>query len=143
MFHFLFHIFLQVITLPTSIDDLKTWLLVPAVMGVIATFFVNLYLSAAPDSLKQYANVVRLVVYILIAFLTVELAKIPPSTLDVYQPLFVAIMAAIAAFIGDTVLRNTGNIAYLAGHTLVAIGLRLAFGRTAAHESFKGLVAHG
>lgn len=142
MLHIIHILIMQVITLPSNITDLAQWLLLPAVMGVAATFFGNLFLQALPQY-KQFVNAVRFAVYILIALISVWLAQIPPSVLQVYQPLFVAIMAAIAAFIGDNVLQAAGKFTSLAVATVLGIGMRLAFGKDAAHTSFKSIIAHG
>lgn len=109
------------ITLPSNISDLAAWLLLPAVLGIIATFFVNLL----PVKYAQYTQVVRFVVYMLIAVVSVVLTKIPADVLEQYQPIFVALMAALAAFIGDSAFRGAQ-----------LIGIRMLIGRDQFHADF-------
>lgn len=143
MFHFIFHFFMQVITLPSQITDLATWLLIPAVMGIIANSLVNGAVSLAPKTLTPIATGIKLIVYIGIAVISVALANVNPSQLAEWNPLFVAIMAAIAAFIGDKTSTVATNALFAVGRVASALTVRLALGRDAAKAFFDKDLAHG
>lgn len=145
----LFHVFSQVLNLPPMLSDLAAWLLLPTVMGLIAPALAKAIVSLWPARFKPAADAIRFAVYIAIALASVGLANIPADVLAQLQPVYVAIAAAIMAFVGDHALNSVASFLRGAalflkqtGYAVFAVGLRLAFGPERAHQSFTAIVPH-
>jgi hypothetical protein len=152
---FVFHAFMQLPSFPTTWDALLPWLVMPAVLGGAATYVISKLGSPRPDpknpgqTLPGWTDnqkmLARLVVYLLIGVLDVGLQLIPPGVIASLAMPITIILGVLAAFAGQAAfqLTNSAIVGFkMVGTALYAIGLRLAFGPTKAHESFKLLVPH-
>jgi len=102
------------VNLPTNIVDLAPWLILPAILGMIANYIINAFFANEAPSRQQQ---IKLVVFLLIGVLSYALQLIPADVLATLQPAYAILAAVLAAFIGNQIL-----------HAATLLGERLTLG---------------
>ena len=119
-------------TLPTNISDLAAWLLLPAVLGMLATLVVSAAVSLFGSAVTpQVQTGIKFATFIVVGIASYLLTQVPPDVLASFQPFFVVMMSVLAAFLGNGAL-----------HILNNVTLRLLLGGTEFRAQYNKTTIH-
>lgn len=113
-------------TIPVDFSQLSAWLIMPAVLTLLANIAINAFAKQAQPSTQ---NLVKFVVYLLVALLSFGLTKLSPDFVASIQPLWAIVAAVIAAYYATNAVRQVW-------FALKLLGIRLALGQARAQVEF-------
>lgn len=114
------------IPLPTDLGQLKDWLIMPAVLSLIANLVINAFFSTEDSDRK---NIVKFVTFLVIGVVSFLLSKLSPDFIMSLEPLWLMLVAVITAYYTPTAVRQLW-------FGLQLLGVRLVLGHEIAKLTY-------
>ncbi len=118
--------------IPNDFGQLAQWLVMPAVLALLANLVINAFFSAAD---ANTTNLIRFVVFIVDGLVSFALTKLAPECVASIQSLWAILAAVIMAYYAPTVAQQIWVGAQL-------LGLRLLMGRDNFALAYKQSIKH-
>ena len=118
--------------IPTDFGQLSQWLIMPAVLALLANLVINALFSNADPKAQSF---IRFGVFIVDGVVSYLLTKLSPDFVASIAPLWAILAAVIAAYYAPTVAQQIW-----VGFQL--LGLRLLMGRDSFASAYKMSIKH-